>query len=158
MSNEYSFFPQVPSAEASTVVNLAIATASLSAALHGRGRIVTLNRAAGQAITLPPATGTGTRFHLVVGTTVTTNTTTIKVADATDVMVGNALMAADGGSTLNMFEAAATDDTITFDGSTMGGLKGDSVELIDIAENTWWVRVMGAATGSEASPFSATVT
>lgn len=151
MANEYSFLTITPS-----VVAVTAATESLTSTEHA-GRVVTLSRAAGQAITLPAATGSGDVYHLVVLTTVTSNSTTIKVADATDVMIGNALMAQDAADTAVMFEAAATDDTITFNGSTTGGLKGDSVELKDVAADTWWVRVVGAATGIEATPFSATV-
>jgi hypothetical protein len=43
------------------------------------------------------------------------------------------------------------------DGSTKGGIKGDIIELEDIAADTWSVRVMGSATGTEATPFSAAV-
>jgi hypothetical protein len=138
------------------VVDVTASTLTVTQAAHG-WRFVTLNRAAGIAVTLPAAAGTGARYHFIIGTAVTSNATTIKVADADDVMVGNALMATDDGNTPNMFKAASGDDTITFDGSTTGGIKGDSVELVDIAANTWWVRVVGAATGSEATPFSATV-
>ena len=73
-------------------------------------------------------------------------------------MVGGAINAADGGATAAMFEASGTDDTITMDGSTTGGIKGDVVELVDVAADLWLVRVIGSATGSEATPFSATVT
>lgn len=120
-------------------------------------RLLTLNAAAGQAIVLPAATGSGDRYRLLVGTTITSNTTTIKVANSSDIMAGVALQAADGGSTLNAWETAATDDTITMDGTTRGGIKGDYIELEDAAANLWSVRLVGAATGTEATPFSATV-
>ena len=138
------------------IVNVTAATLSIDEAIH-EGKTVTLNRAAGIAVTLPAATGSGAGYRFFVGTTVTSNTTTIKVANSSDIMVGAAIQAADAGNTSNMFETAATDDTITFNGSTTGGIKGDLVELEDIAANTWSVRVIGAATGAEATPFSATV-
>lgn len=156
MANEYSFFATVPADTVSGVVAVTAASQSLTSTEHA-GKVVTLSRAAGQAITLPAATGSGDVYHLVVLTTVTSNSTTIKVVDATDVMIGHALMAQDAADTAVMFEAGASDDTITFNGSTTGGLKGDSVELKDVAADTWWVRVVGAATGTEATPFSATV-
>lgn len=139
-----------------SVTNATASTLTATQAAHA-GRVVTLNRAAGIAVTLPAATGTGAKYMFFVGTTVTSNTTTIKVADATDIMAGLALMAADGGDTLNAYETAADTDTITFDGSTTGGIKGDMVELVDVATNLWWVRITGSATGAEATPFSATV-
>lgn len=132
------------------------ASTTLSRDTHGEA-VCTINAAAGVAITLPDATGTGSKFHLILGTTITSNTTTIKVPDADNTMTGTALLGQDAADTAVLFETAATTDTITFNGTTTGGIKGDSVELIDIAANLWWVRVAGSATGTEATPFSATV-
>lgn len=140
----------------SGLVDVTSGTLSATDSAHG-GRVVTLNRAAGITVTLPASSGTGVRFHFIIGTTVTSNSTKIQVANASDVMTGTALNAADGGDTAVMFETASTSDTITMDGTTTGGIKGDSVELIDIASNLWWVRVVGSATGTEATPFSAAV-
>jgi hypothetical protein len=137
-------------------VSVTAATVTLSAANHGN-RTTVLDRAAGIAVTLPASSGSGVKFRLHVKTTVTSNSTTVKVANATDVMQGTAIQAADGGATVGAYEAAATDDTITFNGSTTGGLAGDQVELEDVATGFWSVRVVGAATGTEATPFSATV-
>jgi len=138
------------------IVNATAATLAVTEAAH-EGRTVTLNRAAGIAVTLPAATGSGARYRFIVGTTVTSNTTTIKVANASDTMVGFALQAADAGTTSNMYETTATDDTITFNGTTTGGTAGDVVELEDYVANRWSVSVRSAATGTEATPFSATV-
>ncbi len=138
------------------IVNCTAATLTITEATHD-GKIVTLNRAAGIAVTLPAATGSGTRLRFVVGTTVSSNSTTIKVV-GDDTMTGTALQLADSDASVNGYETAADTDTITFDGSTTGGIKGDFVELIDIAADLWFVSVRGSATGSEATPFSATVT
>jgi predicted RecA/RadA family phage recombinase len=137
------------------VVNVTAATLTVTAAKHA-GKVVTLNKADGIAVTLPAASGTGNTYKFFVGTTVSSVGTTIKVV-GNDTMVGSAINAADGGATAAMFEASGTDDTITMDGSTTGGIKGDFVELIDVAADLWSVRVTGSATGSEATPFSATV-
>lgn len=138
------------------LVDCTAATLTVTNATHA-GRIITLNRAAGIAVTLPVAAGTGARFTFILGTTVTSNSTTIKVPDASGTMRGNALVAQDGGDTIVAFEAGATADTVTLNGTTTGGLLGDIVELIDIAANLWSVRATLAATGTEATPFSATV-
>lgn len=137
-------------------VNATAATLAVTAATHG-GRVVTINAAAGCAVTLPAASGTGSEFRFFIGTTITSNSTTIKVANASDTMAGTAIMAQDAADTAVMFETAATSDTITFNGSTTGGIKGDMVELIDVATNLWWVRVTASGTGIEVTPFSATV-
>jgi hypothetical protein len=139
-----------------SLVSATAATLAVTAAAHS-GRTVLLDRAAGQAVTLPAATGTGNSYRFFVLTTITSNSTTIKVADSTDVMAGVAIVANDSDASASIFETASTSDTITFDGSTTGGIKGATVELQDVATNLWSVRVIGAATGSEATPFSATV-
>ena len=132
------------------------ATATVTPEAHA-GRTVVLDRAAGQALTLPAATGTGNVYRFFVATTITSNTTTIKVADATDVMAGVAIVANDTDASASIFETAADSDTITFNGGTTGGIRGATVELQDVATNLWSVRVVGAATNAEATPFSATV-
>lgn len=121
------------------------------------GAPVVVNAAAGLTLTLPAASGTGEEYDIVIGTTVTSNNVIIQVANASDVMTGVAINAADGGDTAVMFETASTSDTITLNGTTKGGVKGDRIVLRDIAANTWHVQVIGSATGSEATPFSAAV-
>ena len=118
---------------------------------------ILLNRAAGITATLPAASGSGNEYRFIVGTTVTSNSDIIKVANATDVMCGYALLGQDAADTSVFFEVGATDDTITLNGSTTGGLRGMRVTCTDIASGLWAVEVRGAATGTEATPFSATV-
>lgn len=130
--------------------------ATLSRRTHA-GTLVKLNAAAGQAITLPAASGSGDRYELLVETAVTSNSTTIKVANASDVMTGVAINGQDSADTAVHFTTASDTDTITFNGGTTGGLKGDRVILIDASANLWFVQVIGTASGSEATPFSATV-
>lgn len=137
------------------IVNVTAATLAVTEAAHD-SKVVTLNRAGGIAVTLPAATGSGAKLQFILGTTFTT-AGTIKVV-GNDTMVGSALIAQDAADTAVMFEAGGTDDTITLNGTTTGGIKGDSVELIDIAADLWFVRVVASATGTEATPFSATVT
>lgn len=137
------------------IVNVTDSTVTISEENH-EGLTITLNRAAGIAVTLPAATGGGGRYKFIIGTTVTSNSTTIKVV-GNDIMVGHALLAQDGGDTSVMFETAADSDTVTLNGSTTGGIAGGVVELIDMAADTWHVQAFGSATGTEATPFSATV-
>ncbi len=138
------------------LVNCTTSTLTVTAALHN-GAIITLNRAAGIAVTLPAASGTGNIYRFFLGTSVTSNTSTIKVANSSDTMVGFVHQLADGGNTANNYEIGGTDDTITMDGSTTGGIKGDYIEIIDIATNLFYVNVKQSATGTEATPMSATV-
>jgi len=139
------------------ITNVTASTLTVTRDLHD-GKTITLNRAAGIAVTLPAATGTGAIYTFFVGTTVTSNTTTIKVADATDTMSGIVLVNGDtAANAAEAFGTAATDDTITLNGSTTGGLKGDWFILQDVASDLYSVRGAISATGTEATPFSATV-
>lgn len=138
-----------------TPTNATAATLTVTAASHG-GKVITLNRAAGITATLPAATGSGVEFRFFCGTTVTSNNNIIQVV-GDDIMAGAAIVAQDGGDTVVVFETAADSDTITCNGSTKGGIKGDWIELIDVAADTWFVRCTLTATGTEATPFSAAV-
>lgn len=144
-------------------VSITTSTITLTQALHAN-RIVTLNRAAGIAVTLPAATGTGDKYTLFVGTTFT-GASTIKVPNATDYMIGTALLNADGGATtvgfatVNTGTVATEDDTIDLLGTSnsTGGFKGEVIELWDSATAVWVVRVDSEAGGTEATPFSSGV-
>ncbi|CAB4145602.1 hypothetical protein UFOVP474_21 [uncultured Caudovirales phage] len=142
--------------EATPPVAVTGATLTCSRDVHG-GRTIVINAAAGCAVTLPNATGTGSMYRFVIGTTITSNSTTIKVNNATDVMAGRAFVISDGAAAVLGYATAASSDTITLNGTTLGGLVGDHIEIIDAIAGTYAVRVFTAATGTEATPFSATV-
>jgi hypothetical protein len=137
-------------------ISLTAATYTLTAEAHS-GTALVLNRAAGTTCTLPAALGYGSQFEFVVGATVTSNSDIIKVANSTDVMSGVAVVAQDAADTAVAFETAATSDTITLNGSTTGGIKGDRIILKDVAAGLWSVSLILSGTGTEATPFSATV-
>lgn len=140
------------------VTEITDAAATIDAEDHGGlQHYIALNRAAGIACTLPAATGSGKKFTFVVVTTASGGSYVVKVANATDVMIGQAILLQDSGDTMVGFETAATSDTITLNGTTTGGVAGAIVECIDIASGKWHVSVRSAATGVEATPFSATV-
>lgn len=119
--------------------------------------MLNISAAAGLTLTLPASEGKGAKYRFFVRTTVTSNTVVIQVANATDVMQGTAIFAADGGDTGVLFETASTSDTITMNGSTRGGIIGDFIELEDVAAGFWSVRMVAQGTGTEATPFSAAV-
>jgi hypothetical protein len=125
---------------------LAGATLTLSPALHD-GRTVAMPAVC--AITLPASTGSGARYKLYQKVAATTVTITATAAD----MYGNAWVVSDGAAAVLGYVAAGS-TVISFNGNTLGGLKGATVELEDVATNLWLVRTMSAATGTEATPFS----
>jgi hypothetical protein len=110
------------------------------------------------AATLPAATGSGAKYRFVVSVVNTSGYTIEVVGD--DVMKG-VIYAASTGDTPDLGQpwvTAADSDTITLDGTTTGGVSiGDWIELEDILANTWAVRGMVTASGTEATMFSAAV-
>jgi hypothetical protein len=138
-------------------INITTTPLTLTAEAHS-GTVITANRAAGITFTLPAALGYGSIFEFVVGTTITSNNLVIQVANSTDIMQGVAVVATDNASDVVVaFEAGAADDTITMNGSTKGGLKGDRIILKDVAAGLWSVNIFAAGTGTEVTPFSSAV-
>lgn len=136
-----------------TPVNVTSSTVTLAAGTHS-GRVTTLNRAAGIAVTLPAATGTGAVYELFVGTTVTSNTTTITCAGS-DKMYGIAWVMSDNAADVLGYDAGSSGASIlTMDGTTKGGYIGHRIVLKDLGTNIWGVQSHGKATGTEATPFS----
>lgn len=138
-------------------INVTAATLALTAGAHG-GRVVTLNKASGIAITLPPATGSGVPFNLQIGTTITSIGTTITTGvtgAGSDAFQGIALT--EDGGTMTGWPATGTlggSDVITLNGSTTGGFIGDTIELVDVAAGFWMVKMVTKSTGTAATPFS----
>ncbi len=144
-------------------VVLNTATVTLTAATHANVPLV-LTRAAGVVATLPAASGSGNNYKFYVDTLVVSpGTYVVQVANATDVMTGVAFGSDDetpltGTPTaIDMWIAGGTDDTITMDGSTKGGRRGNYVEILDIAANLFHVKAVLTQTATEVTPFSASV-
>lgn len=135
------------------IVTVTAATVSITDEAHVGQRVI-FNRAAGVTATLPEATGSGNRYEFI-GAVDASGSQIIKVV-GNDTMAGVAYLGNDSAGA-SCFYTAATSDTITLDGSTTGGLKGWRVVCDDIAADTWAVMVMSEASGTEATPFSATV-
>jgi hypothetical protein len=133
------------------------ATLALVTATHG-GKTVKLDTAAGSVVTLPAASGSGVKFRFVITTIATSNSHIVKVANASDTMVGIVFGMSDDPATMKGWLASGTSDTITLNRSTTGSVAlGEILELTDIAANLWLVTGVIAQTGTEATPFSATV-
>lgn len=123
------------------------------------GRVMLLNNAGvASTVTLPNATGSGAVYKFIVQAVNTSNylIKTNRGADTFDGLVLNAKT--DGSGAMRGWSPAATDDTITLNGTTTGGSSiGDWVEVRDIATNQWAVSGNTSGTGTVATPFSDTV-
>lgn len=139
------------------LVSAAAATLAVTEADHDK-KLIVLNKANGIVVTLPAAAGTGAVYEFIVGTSASGGSYVIKVADATDVMGGMVQAADDTATPANKVWVTASDsDTITLNGGSQGGLIGDTIRLVDIATNQWVVHGTLKQSGTEATPFSATV-
>lgn len=135
------------------LINSTAATLAITFAKHA-GKIITLNKADGQAISLPAAIGSGEELSFFIGTTITSVGTTF-TKSGTDTLVGGALFMSDNAAdAVTHFKAGTTDSVITLNGTTKGGYKGDSIVLTDVALGLWLVKIVAKATGVEATPFS----
>ena len=119
------------------------------------GQRIVMNRAAGITATLPAATGSGNRYEFI-GLADASGSQIVKVANATDVMMGWAALGNDAAGSSN-FYTADTSETITLNGTTTGGYKGWRIVVDDVAAGFWAVTVESEASGTEATPFSASV-
>lgn len=113
--------------------------------------IVVLSNAAGQAVTVPAATGSGNKFTVIVGETVTSGSITITAPGGSSYHGGTSIRSA-ADNTASSFEATGT--TITLDGTTTGGGRGDKFEIIDIAAGIYSVQGLQNGSGTLATPFS----
>ena len=135
------------------------ASDALTSAEHGN-RMVTMNALAGLTLTLPAATGTGDVYKVSVSVTVTSNDYIIQVANATDEFLGGVIQTdVDTTDTLASYPALDADgfDTITLNGSTTGGILGDSFTITDIATGKFLLSGLINSTGTVATPLSAAV-
>lgn len=135
-------------------INVTSATLTLDYSDHNE-TVVTVNRAAGTTITLPASVGEGAKYKVFVGTTISSNSLIIQVANATDIMQGAVGVTTDIAGVV--CPTTATSDTITMSGSTTGGVKGSYVVLEDVSAGIWLVSGDLISTGTEATPFSAAV-
>lgn len=126
---------------------------TLTAALHA-GKTVVQNNVAGCSIALPAAAGTGNVYRIVVKVTITSVGVVVSATPLTDVFIGMAWVMSDNSQAVLAYLPAATDNTVTLNGTTTGGYLGHMLEFRDIASGIWEVQSFGKATGTEATPFS----
>lgn len=115
------------------------------------GKINTINSAAGIALVMPAATGTGNTYTFFIGTTVTSIGTTITTGGS-DKITGSAYQTGATGAATAFYIASGS--VITLNGTTKGGIKGDLITYRDVGAALWSVEVLESITGTAATPFS----
>jgi hypothetical protein len=142
------------------VVETTATLLTVTAASHS-GKVVNL---AGTpvTVTLPAATGTGNIYRFAIGITTTATSSVIKVANTFDILRG-VVHVMTSATTTNVaaivaaFKTTATDDTMSMQGTTQGGILGDFIEIIDIKTSIFQINARTQASGAYATPFSAGV-
>ncbi len=144
-------------ANVSTRLVAAGATLTMVQDTH-EAKIICLDTAAGSVVTLPPSTGGGAIYRFLVTVTATSNSHVIKVGNATDEFRGFVVQDSDTATAPNIWWAADNDDTITLNRTTTGlAAQGEYFEIVDGLAGHFMVRGFSQASGTEATPFSATV-
>jgi len=116
------------------------------------GKTIRLAAAAGLTVTLPAATGSGARYELVIGTSVSSNQYRVDVTGAA-LFVGVAVVL---GSAVAAFAAnGSTHNRMNMTSTTTGGLIGGRIIIEDTAENRWSVTAVLSGSGTAATPFAA---
>lgn len=138
------------------IVSSTAATIAVTLASHD-AKTVVLASTHTQTVTLPTAAGTGARYKFVVSATGTDGSKVIKVGSTLDNMTGVCIANCTSTAEANGFLTTATDDTITLNNTTQGGIKGTIVEIEDVATNLYVVKVINSMSGTIATPFSASV-
>lgn len=124
------------------------------------GAICLLNAAAGNVFTLPAATAAnvGVRFKFIQTATVTSNFAIIQGATTSDLFVA--------GSNAIQFKGTATPTIALYspngssnyqykvNGTTTGGIIGDTIEVVCTGLNAWQVNIRQTASGTVATPFA----
>lgn len=131
------------------------ATAALTQAANAN-RVNIITGTAAATYTLPEATGTGDVYTFVFGQ-LNTNGTTIVAADTSNTSIRGSLNILDADSNAQTaYHGDSGDDTLTFNGTTKGGLVGDTVTLIDIATDVWAIsgNLVCPSGSNVADPFS----
>jgi hypothetical protein len=131
------------------------ATLTVTQTLHD-GKTILLDQATGTAVTLPAMTGTGARYRFFVSTTKSGGSDVITATGAH--LFGGIVQNNDTGGTglfgVSMATNAAGSTTITLNGTTTGGRKGDWFEIEDVATGVGVVRGFLNGSGTEATPFA----
>lgn len=137
------------------VVAAGAATLTVTLALHA-DRTILLDQATGVAVTLPAMTGTGAKYRFVCSVA-TSGGSHVVTATGAHLFGGIVFNTDTAASTLFTAVAAANPSgstTITLNGSTQGGRKGDWFEIEDVATGVGIVRGMLNGSGTEATPFA----
>ncbi len=130
-----------------------VITAAKTLTAEDSGAICLFNSASGMTYTLPSAQP-GLFFDFQVTVTVTSNNDRV-ICAVGDFFLGTVLQASDGTVTL-VGRTADGSTHLAFDlnGTTKGGIMGDTIRVAAISDTQWAISGFVTATGTEATMFA----
>lgn len=138
--------------------NVGIGSSLVWNKIRHKGKTMKFDTLAGSTLILPTSTGSGEKIRCQVTVVPTSNAHVAKVNNTTDIISGTVLTLSDNSAAVLGYSAGASDDTVSLNGTTTGGLKrGDYFELEDSIKGVWLFKGVTTSSGTEATPFSATV-
>ena len=146
-----------PGTSATTAKTTAAGSAVSVTRTSHLGRTILLDTLSGSVATLPASSGSGDTYKFYVSVAPTSNAHIVKVANATDVFKGWVSTATTTEATSEEEAAGGTDDTLTMNGTTTGGIAGSYIEVQDIVSGTWLIKGFLIGSGTLTTPLSATV-
>ena len=145
-------------AAGSRLVSTTATALSLTQTQHAdRILLINTNSTVANTFTMPEATGSGNQYEIQNNIAQTQGSIVI-AALTTDVLDGR-IMAVDTTAVSDdtiTFATSATSDKITLNLTTQGGLRYDTIRLLDVADATWRVSGVTYGSGNLVTPFSAT--
>jgi len=138
------------------IVTTTLTALSLTSTQHAeRILLINTNSSGTSTFTLPVASGSGSRYHLVNNVQQTQGTLVVTGATG-DTITGKALMFdSTAAADAMIFMSTATSIKATWNRTTQGGLGYDEFVAVDIAANKWLVTVSCNASGTIITPLSA---
>lgn len=121
------------------------------------GSLVLLDKADGQTYTLPAACVPGTFFDFFCTVTTTSSAAKVITGAGTELMVGSILNCdTDSSDAVAIWKSlvGTSNISVNFNGSTKGGIKGDSFRLTKLNATTWNISGVTNGTGVVATPFA----
>lgn len=132
---------------------LIASAASEALTVDDNGIVIYLSNATGKEYTLPSAPTNGTFYEFSVYTSVTSNAYNI-LASGTDTFSGS-LLSSKAADHSSLFSPVSTDNKISLNGTTTGGLIGTNFRVVYLSvQRKWFVSGDNYGSGALATPFS----
>jgi hypothetical protein len=136
------------------IINTTATELAVTLASHS-DKIVVVDSSSPIAVTFPAASGTGAKYTFLINTAATATGHTFTLGTL-DVYKGAAHVASTSTDKVDSFLTTATDDKLTLNGTTKGGISGDRIEIIDSKLSVYQITAWLCGSGTIETGFTAT--